>query len=157
MLVSVLGLAAVACGTSATTGTPTPTPAPTATASATPTASNHAPAASACQANPDPATPAQVVITQPVAYAQVSGSTLLVAGSINAFEATFQISVKDASGTDIVSQTAHSQTGQTLSPFSATVPATVSASTPACLWVFQFSANTGNPSMIQQVPITLIP
>jgi hypothetical protein len=109
-----------------------------------------------CKPNPDPATPAQVIVTLPHPHAQVS-SPVKVKGKINAFEATFQIAIKDASGNDIVSVTAHSHTGQTLSPFKKKVHFTVSASTPACLWVFQFSAQDGTPSMIKQVPITLVP
>jgi hypothetical protein len=37
------------------------------------------------------------------------------------------------------------------------VPFTISAQTPACLWVFQFSAKDGTPSMVEQVEITLLP
>jgi hypothetical protein len=84
-------------------------------------------------------------------------SPLTVSGQINAFEATFAIAIKDASGTDMATKTGHSQTGQMLSPFNESVPFTVSAQTPACLWVFQFSAKDGSPSMILQVPITLMP
>jgi Immunoglobulin-like domain of bacterial spore germination len=127
---------------------PTPTPTPTETTTPTPT--------NACQPNPDPATVAQVVVSQPDGYTEVT-SPLTVSGTINAFEATFQISIKDASGSDLATLTGHSHQGQTLSPFSERVAFTVSTPTPACLWVFQFSAKDGSPRMIQQVPITLTP
>jgi Immunoglobulin-like domain of bacterial spore germination len=142
----------------AVSATATPTSLPTATLVAstiapTPTSS---PIASVCLANPDPATPAQVVVSQPAANVLVT-SPLTVAGQINAFEATFEMAIKDASGADIATKTGHSQTGQMLSPFSESVPFTVSAETPACLWVFQFSAMDGSPSMILQVPIAVMP
>jgi hypothetical protein len=173
MLTALAGLVAlsVACssddGTSATqTATAThapaisttapPTSSPTATPVASTTAPTPSPAASVCQANPSPATPAQVVVSQPAANALVA-SPLTVAGQINAFEATFAIAIKDASGTDIATKTGHSQAGQMLSPFSESVPFTVSTQTHACLWVFQFSAKDGSPSMILQVPVRLMP
>jgi hypothetical protein len=153
-LVVLAGLTVVACGTA--TKTPAPTARPTPTATPAPAATTPAPVANACQSNPAPATPAQVVVSQPAAFAQVT-NPLTASGSINAFEATFQITIKDASGTDLANQTGHSPQGQVLSPFSESVPFTVSEQTPACLWVFQFSAKDGSPSTIQQVPITLMP
>jgi hypothetical protein len=120
------------------------------------TTTTHAPRSNACQPNPDPATSSQVVVSQPTAYAQVT-SPLTVSGMINAFEATFEIAIKDASGNDLSTQTGMSGTGQTLSPFNESVPFTVTAPTPACLWVFQFSARDGSPSMILQVEIILTP
>ena len=142
----------------AVSATATPTSSPTATpvASTSAPTSTPSPVASVCQGNPDPATPAQVVVSQPAANALVT-SPLTVAGQINAFEATFAIAIKDASGADIATKTGHAQTGQMLSPFSESVPFTVSAQTPACLWVFQFSAMDGSPSMILQVPIAVMP
>jgi hypothetical protein len=154
-LVVLAGLTAVACGTA--TKIPAPTPArPTLSATPAPTATTPAPVANVCQANPAPATSAQVVVTQPTVYQQVT-SPLTVRGSINAFEATFRIAIKDASGNDLANQMGHSPQGQALSPFSESVPFTVSAQTPACLWVFQISAKDGSPVTIQQVSITLLP
>jgi hypothetical protein len=136
---------------SASTVSPATTPAITSTPAATPTA-----AANVCQANPHPATSAQVIVSQPAPYARVT-SPLTVSGRINAFEATFQIAVKDAAGRSMVTQTGHSQQGQTLSSFSERVPFRTNAPMSACLWVFQLSAKDGSPQTIQQVPITLMP
>jgi Immunoglobulin-like domain of bacterial spore germination len=122
-----------------------PTPTPTAT-----------PFVNVCQANPAPATAAQVVISRPAAHAVVT-SPLTVSGRINAFEAMFQIAVKDAAGRNLATKTGHSQQGQTLSPFSEGVPFAVGAQTPACVWVFQLSAKDGSAQTIAQVPITLMP
>jgi hypothetical protein len=83
-------------------------------------------------------------------------SPLPVSGSINAFEAKFRSAIKDASGTDLVNQQAHSQQGQVLSAFSESVLFTVGAATPACPWIFQISGE-GSPTTIQQVPLTLMP
>ncbi len=127
------------------TASPTATPAPT--ASATPRV---------CAANPDPAPPDVVAVVQPSPGDAVA-SPLKVAGKIAAFEATFRITIFDAAGQQIADQTAMSAEGQTLAPFSATVPFTVSARTPACLWVYERSARDGLPIHVVQVPLTLVP
>jgi Immunoglobulin-like domain of bacterial spore germination len=146
-------VAGIPAGTApaASTASPATTPANTSTPATTPI-----PAANVCQANLHPATSAQVIVSQPAAYAQVT-SPLTVSGTINAFEATFQIAIKEASGRNLTTQTGHSQQGQTLSAFSADVSFKVNAQTSACLWVFQLSARDGTPQTIQQVPITLMP
>jgi hypothetical protein len=138
VVAAVIGLVTLvaACGTTATNGTVT-------------TTSSSAQATNVCQTNPYPATPADVVVNSPAPFT--------ISGNINAFEATFQIAIKSASGSDIIPiVTGHSQQGQTLSPFSQSVsiPGSTPAG-PACLWVFQNSAATGNPSKIKQVPITV--
>ena len=138
------------------TASPSATPA-IVTAPATPTPTpTRTPTVNVCQANPAPATGAQVVISQPAPYAMVA-SPLTVRGRINAFEATFQIAVKDAAGRNITSKTGHSQQGQTLSPFSEGVPFAVTAHTPACVWVFQLSAKDGSPQTVAQIPVMLTP
>ncbi len=129
----------------------TMSPTSTAPVVATPTA-----IANVCQPNPHPATLAQVVVNQPAPYGQVS-SPLTVRGEINAFEATFQIELKDATGTNVASATGHAQQGQKLSPFSETVSFSVRTPTSACLWVYQQSARDGTAVTIQQVPLTLMP
>lgn len=163
-LTSVMALAA-ACGdddnatstptatqaSATTTATATSATTATATPSASPTPVN------VCGTNPDPATPSDATITAPVANAQVA-SPLLVSGTIAAFEAVFQISIKDASGSDIVTQSGMASEGQTLAPFSESVPFTVTAATPACVWVFVISAMDGiTPLNITQIPVTLVP
>ena len=56
----------------------------------------------------------------------------------------FQITIYDAQGNEIVDQFAMSNEGQTLAPFSESVPFTVTQATPACLWVYEISAQDGN-------------
>ena len=174
MLTALAGLVAlgVACSsddnTSATqTATATHPPAvsatatPTSSPTATPVASTGAPtptpsaAANVCQTNPSPATSAQTVVNQPQPGDLVT-SPVTVSGQINAFEAQFNIAIKDASGADIATQPGHSQQGQTLSPFNESVAFTVVTQTLACLWVFDLSAMDGSPIQVVQVPITLV-
>jgi hypothetical protein len=133
--------------------TPTPTSAPTATL---PPQATSTPPANVCGTNPDPATSDDAVITAPVPNAQVM-SPLSVSGTIAAFEAVFHVAIKDANGTDIVSQMGMSSEGQTLAPFGISVPFTVTAATPACVWVFQFSANDNSTINVTQIPVTLVP
>jgi hypothetical protein len=97
-----------------------------------------------------------VVVTQPAANAVVT-SPVMISGRINAFEATFRMAIKDASGADLTTKMGHSQQGQVLADFSESMPFTVTVSTPACLWVFQASAKDGRPSTALEVPITLTP
>ena len=89
-LVVLAGLTTAACGSA--TKTPAPTARPTPPATPSPAATTPAPVADVCQANPAPATSAQVAVTQPAAFAQVT-SPLTVSGIINAFEATFRIAI----------------------------------------------------------------
>jgi hypothetical protein len=175
MLTALAGLVAlgIACSsddTTSSTPTSTATNSPSATNTATPqvtatatpaaTAAHTAtpsPIANVCQTNPNPATSAQTVVNQPASGDQVT-SPLTVSGQIAAFEAQFNIAIKDASGADIASQPGHSQEGQMLSPFSESVPFTVATQTPACLWVFDISNADGvTPTQVVQVPITLVP
>jgi hypothetical protein len=154
--IAVVGLAGftVACGGSTTVATTN-----AGTAVAAPAGTNGAAAtvpASACQANPAPAGATEVFVSQPAADAVVA-SPVIVSGRINAFEATFRIAIKDASGADLATKMGHSQQGQILADFNESVPFTVTAATPACLWVFQPSAKDGRPTTVLQVPITLTP
>jgi hypothetical protein len=175
MLTALAGLVAlgVACssgdntsGTQTATATHSPaasaTSTPQATATATPTATvantaTTSPIANVCQTNPSPATSDQTVVNQPQPGAQVT-SPVTVSGQINAFEAQFNIAIKDAAGNDIATvPDVFASQGQTLAPFSTTVPFTVASQTPACLWVFDLSQMSGLPVQVVQVPITLVP
>jgi hypothetical protein len=169
-----LGALAVACSsgdnssTQTATGTHTAsasasvTATPQATATATPTATvahtaTPSPIANVCQTNPSPATSDQTVVNQPQPGDQVT-SPMTVSGNINAFEAQFNIAIKDAAGNDIATvPDVFSSQGQTLAPFSTSVPFTIASQTPACLWVFDLSAKDGSPVQVVQVPITLMP
>ncbi len=138
----------------ASTAAPSATPAIAPSPLAPPPTST--PFVNVCQANPAPATSAQVVITQPAAHALVA-SPLTVRGRINAYEAMFQIALKDATGQNLATKSGRSQQGQTLSAFSENVSFAVRAQTSACLWVYQLSAKDGSPQTVQQIPVTLIP
>jgi hypothetical protein len=147
---------ATATATHSPPASATPTPHATATATVAHTATP-SPIANVCQTNPNPATSAQTVVNQPTPGDQVT-SPLTVSGQIAAFEAQFNIAIKDASGADIATQPGHSQQGQTLSPFNESVPFTVATQTPACVWVFDISNADGvTPLQVVQVPITLMP
>lgn len=145
------GTASPTATAAATVTVPPRTASPTVTAAPTPS-----PTARVCAANPDPGQPDMVDVIQPSPGDAVA-SPLKVTGKIAAFEATFRITIFDAAGQQIADQTAMSAEGQTLAPFSATVPFTVSARTPACLWVYERSARDGLPIHVVQVPLTLVP
>ena len=164
-LALVIGLAAACGDDDNATSTPTAvqiasttaTATATSVATATTTATASPTPVNVCGTNPDPATPGDAVITAPVANDQVT-SPLTVSGTIAAFEAVFQVSIKDANGTDIVTQSGMASEGQTLAPFSESVPFTVTAATPACVWVFVISQMDGTtPLNITQIPVTLVP
>lgn len=152
---------AIACGDDDDDeATATPTSASSATVSPTPTY-NPTPTGSVtlidvCGVNPDPATPDQVQVTAPGPSDEIT-SPMQVTGLVAAFEAQFNIAIKDAGGNDIAAVSAMSSEGQTLAPFSVSVPFTVSARTPACVWVFDFSEADGDPFMVHQVPVYLLP
>ena len=161
MVAAVAALAglAIACGdddnggsTTATatsaSATPTPTHAPTPTGSVT--------LQNVCTANPNPATGDQVVVDSPGPSDMVT-SPLQVTGKIAAFEAQFNLAIKDAGGNDIATANGHSAEGQTLAPFAETMSFSVSQETPACLWVFDYSPQNGQPVMVHQVPVFLEP
>jgi hypothetical protein len=134
------------------TATPQTTPIATVARTASPS-----PIANVCQTNPSPATSDQAVVNLPQPGDQVT-SPMTVSGNINAFEAQFNIAIKDASGTDIATvPDVFSSQGQTLAPFSTSVPFTVTSETAACLWVFDLSQMSGLPIQVVQVPITLMP
>jgi hypothetical protein len=133
------------------TTSPTATPVATVANTATPS-----PIANVCQTNPSPATSAQTVVNQPQPGDHVT-SPVTVSGQINAFEAQFNIAIKDAAGNDIATQPGHSQQGQTLSPFNESVAFTTATQTLACVWVFDLSAMDGSPIQVVQVPVTLVP
>lgn len=138
------------------TATPTATTPAVTTAAATTTAVTPTPRQNVCAANPNPTTPDINNVTAPVAFAQIT-SPVQVTGQIAAFEAVYQVTIYDAQGNEIVDQFAQSNQGQTLAPFSTSIPFTVSQPTPACLWVYELSAQDGSPIHVVQVPVTLLP
>ena len=126
-----------------------------ATSIATQTA-GQTPPANVCLPNPDPATPNFLQINGPAPGDTVS-SPFTVNGLIAAFEATFRITLYDASGVAIADQNGMSTEGQTLSPFVESVSYTVASPQPACLWVYESSARDGSPIHVGQVPLALQP
>ncbi len=158
-------LSLAACGDDEEEETATATPTATASATApaataTPVVTTVAPSPTplgVCAANPNPTTPDINDVTAPAPFAQVT-SPVQITGQIAAYEAVFQITIYDAQGNELADQVAMSNEGQTLAPFSATVPFTVSAATPACIWVYEISAADGvTPIHVVQIPVTLLP
>lgn len=111
-----------------------------------------------CQPNPSPVDPADpsVIVASPAANDSVT-SPVHVAGQARVFEANVSLTLFDASGAELVSTFTTAAEGQTLSPFSTDVTFSVTSSTPACLWVFETSAQDGSPVNVVQVPLTLLP
>lgn len=113
---------------------------------------------SVCQANPGPpdAADPSIVVAAPAAGDRVS-NPVAVSGMARVFEATVSLSLKGADGSAIADGTVQSEeAAPVLSPFSGTLPFTVTANTPACLWVFEASARDGSPVNVVQVPVTLL-
>jgi hypothetical protein len=156
-----LVLALAACGDDDDDDDDTSTPTTSATTPAATTAAATSPAVTAtpidvCATNPDPATPDVNNVTAPSPFDEVT-SPVQVTGQIAAFEATFQVTIYDAQGNELVDQFAMSNEGQTLAPFSTSVSFTVTEDTPACLWVYEASAQDGRPIHVVQIPLTLLP
>jgi hypothetical protein len=109
-----------------------------------------------CQTNPSPVDSADpsVVVSAPTANASVT-SPLTVTGQARVFEATVSLALYDASGNEIASTTTMAAEGGVLSDFTGSITFSVTASTPACLWVFEASAQDGSPTNVVQVPLTL--
>ncbi|MGB2694016.1 MAG: Gmad2 immunoglobulin-like domain-containing protein [Dehalococcoidia bacterium] len=113
---------------------------------------------SPCQPNPGPvdATDPSVIVAAPLDNASVS-SPVHVEGQARVFEANVSLKLFDASGVELVSTFTNAAEGQVLSPFSTDVAFSVSTPTPACLWVFETSAQDGSAINVVQVPLTLLP
>jgi hypothetical protein len=109
-----------------------------------------------CQTNPSPVDAADpsIIVSSPTANASVT-SPLTVTGQARVFEATVSLALYDASGNQIATATTQAAEGQALSAFSGPITFSVTASTPACLWVFEVSARDGSPTNVVQVPLTL--
>jgi len=109
-----------------------------------------------CGANPDPATDETTTVTSPADGDSVT-SPLAVEGEVSAFEAAFSMALLDADGAAISISNGMSAEGQTLAPYGATLEFTVAEETRACLWVYQQSAETGEPIHVRQVEVLLVP
>jgi hypothetical protein len=168
LFLAALGATAILLGACGDDDEGTASPAATAPSSASPTVAHTPPPTqtlspgqtpatpNVCRPNPDPAPPSIQVIDSPAPGSSVT-SPVTITGAIAAFEATFKITIFQADGSIIADVTGMSAQGQTLAPFSATVPFTVGARKPACLWVYERSARDGLPIHVVQVPLTLVP
>lgn len=138
---------------STATSTSTRTPTATRTTAVSPTPSE---LDTVCADNPDPATDETTHVDEPADGDEVT-SPLTVRGRVAAFEATFQITLYDADGEEIADQFGMSLEGQTLAPFEEQVLFSVTEETPACLWVYEQSAEDGEPIHVVQIPVILVP
>jgi Immunoglobulin-like domain of bacterial spore germination len=172
-LVLALGAAVVACDDDDDDddGTATPTAAETATATATesptdePTASPTADDdddddENVCEPNPSPvdeSDPSIIVDTpQP---GDDSTSPLVVTGQARVFEATVSFSLRLEGGEVLTETFATASIGAPeFGDFEAHLGyAGLQEVTPACLWVFEVSAEDGSPNNVMQVPVDLDP
>ena len=126
---------------------PSPSPSPSAT-----------PFPNVCLPNPDPATSEFQILDEPEPFSEVT-SPVTVSGKINAFEATYQITIFDTDGVPLVETfgTAQQPDIGVIGPFSSDVEFNVSEPTPVCIWVFEESARDGSPINVGQVPVVLVP
>ena len=113
-----------------------------------------------CQANPSPpdAADPDITVSSPAANATVT-SPLTTTGQARTFESTVQVALFDASGDEIASTfgTANAPDVGQHGPFSISLTFSVSADADACLWVYEDSAETGDPINVVQVPVRLQP
>lgn len=111
-----------------------------------------------CQPNPSPVDPVDpsIIVTSPTAGDSVT-SPLIVVGEAHAFEGTVQLAMFDASGNEIVSTFTTAAGMPPRMPFTETLEFSVTERTEACLWVFEYSAQTGDPINVVQIALNLQP
>ncbi|GIW13587.1 MAG: hypothetical protein KatS3mg062_1026 [Tepidiforma sp.] len=95
-------------------------------------------------------------MSQPLANASVT-SPLTVTGMVAAFEAQFEAELLDGAQNQLASVHGMSQQGQQLSPFTVTLNFSVTAPTPGCLRIYQYSPADGSMTKVVQVPLVLMP
>ena len=154
-------LTVAACTDDEDGASPSPSPVPSGTETPSPSpapASTPTPFLNVCFPNPDPATAAFQILDQPAPSSAVT-SPVTVSGQVNYFEARYQIAIYDASGTPLVETSGMAQQPDigVIGPFSHDVSFAVSQPTPACLWVYEQSAEDGRPVLGGQVPLVLLP
>jgi hypothetical protein len=81
-------------------------------------------------------------------------SPLRVTGQVNTPDGLFYISIVAGDGTHIIDYPVHTAKGGGLAPFDQQVPFSIFGSTPACLWVYRNSADSGDAV---RIPIVLEP
>ncbi len=113
-----------------------------------------------CYENPGPVDPADpsIIVDSPTAGATVT-SPLTVTGQARTFESTVQVAVFDVDGTKIASTfgTAAAPDAGVHGPFSIPIEFSVAVPTDGCVWVYEQSAQTGDPINVVQVPVRLQP
>ncbi len=144
-IAAIIALTLAACGGDDDEATPSPS-------------SFLTPIPNVCLPNPDRATSEFQILEAPDSFSDVT-SPVTVSGQVNAFEATYQVTIFDASGTPLAETfgTAQQPDMGVLGPFTSDLTFTVTESTPACIWVFEESARDGSPINIGQIPIVLVP
>ncbi|MEX2238879.1 MAG: Gmad2 immunoglobulin-like domain-containing protein [Dehalococcoidia bacterium] len=162
--------------TAGETGTPDDgTPASTATSAATGTATETAtvsPTAEpgddddgggqiedVCTDNPSPVDDSDpsIVVTSPEGGPDDTlSSPIEIAGEARVFEATVSLALFDGGG-EIISETftTASEGGPAFGDFEAQLGYTLAEEGPACLWVFESSAEDGSPTNVVQIPLLL--
>jgi hypothetical protein len=156
---------AVACGKAeapSSTATPTAQLTPLPAATVTPAGPSPTPAGTAvpnvCLANPSPVNPADPnIIVRSPEPGQVVRSPLVITGLARVFEAQFNVTLYGELGGVIAEASALSEMGQELSPFKVELTFAVGREQPACLWVYDLSAQDGSRMDVVQVPIALAP
>jgi len=162
-----LVFAAVACGKAeapSPTATPTaqltPLPSPTQTPGTAGPSPTPAPTAvpNVCKANPSPVNPADPnIIVRSPEPGTVVRSPLRITGLARVFEAQFNVTLYGELGGVIAETTGMAEQGQELSPFEVELTFAVGREQPACLWVYDLSAEDGSRRDVVQVPIALAP
>jgi hypothetical protein len=111
-----------------------------------------------CQPNPSPvdADDPSIIVTSPSADDSVT-SPLTVAGEAHAFEGTVQLALFDGSGNEIASTFTMAAGMPPRIPFSDAIEFSVTEQVDACLWVFEYSAKSGDPVNVVQIALTLQP
>jgi Immunoglobulin-like domain of bacterial spore germination len=144
------------------TTTPTASTA-TATASVTPTATpTPQPFENVCTSNPSPVDPddPSIIVTSPVENLQEPlSSPIEVRGEARVFEANVSLALFNSAG-EVLSESfaTASAGGPEFGDFDALLAyAGVDEQSPACLWVFESSAEDGSPNNVVQIPIVLEP
>ena len=157
LAVVAIALLAVAACSDDDDGATTPTPSEATSLTGSPSGSpTRFP--NVCLPNPNPATEAFQILHGPLPSSEVT-SPFIVSGEVNYFEATVQIAIFDADGTPLVETVGMTQPPDVgvIGPFLQGVVFTVAEPTPACLWVYEKSAQDGSPIHVGQVPLVLLP
>jgi hypothetical protein len=112
------------------------------------------PIANVCQPNPDPATPEQIRIDQPMPGGTLSHPAI-ISGTIVGSEGRFRLAIVDAVGQIISASTLASEQPGSPRSFSESLDY-YSEDSVACIWVYELTADD-LPVHIAQVPVGLSP